>query len=64
MEDYRNKCEEMRSAKQEAVRELLTMEQTHRAELRITSNSLQDEINARESVERRMSELRAEVTFS
>lgn len=61
MEDYRIKSEEMRSAKQEAVRELLTMEQTHRAEQRISSNSLQEEINARESVERRMAELRAEL---
>lgn len=61
LEDCRNKCEELRAARQEAVRELLTIQETHRAEMRITSNSLQEETNARESVERRLSELRGEL---
>lgn len=61
MEEYRDKCEELRAAKQDAVRELLTMQEQHRAELRITNNSLQEEINARESLERRLSDLRTEL---
>jgi coiled-coil domain-containing protein 102A len=61
IEDTRHKCEELRSARQEAVRELLTMQETHRAELRIINNSLQEETGTRESVERRLSELRSEL---
>jgi coiled-coil domain-containing protein 102A len=59
--EYRDKCEELRAAKQEAVRELLTMQEQHRVELRITNNSLQEEINAREILERRLCELRTEL---
>jgi coiled-coil domain-containing protein 102A len=61
LEESRNKCEELRSARQDAVRELLTIQETHRAEMRITSNALQEETNARESLERRLSELRTEL---
>jgi coiled-coil domain-containing protein 102 len=61
LDDCRNKCEELRSARQEAVRELLTIQETHRAELRIMNNSLQEETGARESLERRLGELRAEL---
>jgi len=61
LDDYKNKCEELRSTRQEAVRELLTIQETHRAELRITNNSLQEEINARESLERRLNDLRVEL---
>lgn len=61
LDDCRNKCEELRTARQDAVRELLTIQETHRAELRIMNNSLQEETAARESLERRLSELRAEL---
>lgn len=61
MEEYRGKCDELRAAKQEAVRECLVLQEQHRAELRITNNSMQDEINARETLERRLCELRTEV---
>lgn len=61
MEDCKNKCEDLRSARQEAVRELLTMQETHHAELRIMNHSLQEEISARETLERRLSEMRTEL---
>jgi coiled-coil domain-containing protein 102A len=61
LDDTRGKCEELRSARQEAVRELLTIQETHRAELRIINNSLQEETSTRESLERRLSELRGEL---
>jgi coiled-coil domain-containing protein 102 len=61
MEDCKNKCEDLRHARQEAVRELLTMQETHHAELRIMNHSLQEEINARENMERRLSEMRSEL---
>lgn len=61
MEDCKIKCDDLRSARQEAVRELLTMQETHHAELRIMNHSLQEEINGRESLERRLSEMRTEL---
>lgn len=53
--------QEMEDCKKDAVRELLTMQETHHAELRIMNHSLQEEINARESLERRLSEMRTEL---
>ncbi|XP_033236381.1 coiled-coil domain-containing protein 102A isoform X1 [Drosophila pseudoobscura] len=61
IQDVRGRHEEMRSAKQEAVRELLTLQEQHRAEMRIVNNSLQEEIAARENLERRLTELRTEL---
>jgi coiled-coil domain-containing protein 102 len=63
LQQVHDKCEEMRSAKQEAVRELLTLQEQHRAELRITTNCLQEEMAARETLERRLCELRTEVIY-
>ncbi|XP_055529483.1 coiled-coil domain-containing protein 102A isoform X2 [Wyeomyia smithii] len=61
MQELRDKCEELRAAKQDAVRELLTLQEQHRVEMRITNNSLQEEIAARETLERRLCELRTEL---
>uniref|UniRef100_A0A182NI49 Myosin tail domain-containing protein n=1 Tax=Anopheles dirus TaxID=7168 RepID=A0A182NI49_9DIPT len=61
MQEMRDKCEELRAAKQDAVRELLTLQEQHRVEMRITHNSLQEEIAARETLERRLCELRTEL---
>lgn len=61
LEDIKEKYEEMRSAKQEAVRELLTLQEQHKAELRILTNSQIEEANARENLERKLCEIRSEV---
>lgn len=61
IKESNDKCEELRLAKQDAVRELLTLQEQHRAELRIINNTLQEETNARESLERRLCELRGEL---
>lgn len=61
LEDIKEKYEEIRSAKQEAVRELLTLQEQHKAELRILTNSQIEEANARENLERKLCELRTEV---
>lgn len=59
--DIREKCEELRAAKQEAVRELLTLQEQHRAELRIVNNTLHEETAARECLEKRLCDLRTEL---
>lgn len=61
LDDYKSKCEDLRHARQEAVRELLTMQETHHAELRIVNNSLMEEVNTRETLERRLAEMRVEL---
>lgn len=61
LEDVKEKYEELRSVKQEAVRELLTLQEQHKAELRILTNSQMEEANARENLERKLCELRSEV---
>lgn len=61
LEDMKEKFEELRGAKQEAVRELLTLQEQHKAELRILSNSQLEEANARENLERKLCEIRLEV---
>lgn len=64
LQDVKDKCEELRGAKQDAIRELLTLQEQQRAELRIINNSLMEETSARECLERRIGELRTEVCVS
>lgn len=64
LQDVKDKCEELRGAKQDAIRELLTLQEQQRAELRIINNSLMEETSARECLERRIGELRTEVRVS
>ncbi|XP_037938928.1 coiled-coil domain-containing protein 102A isoform X2 [Teleopsis dalmanni] len=61
VQELRDRQEELRAAKQEAVRELLTLQEQHRAEMRIVNNSLQEEVSSRENLERRLGELRTEL---
>lgn len=61
LQDARDACEEMRGAKQDAVRELLTLQEQQRAELRIINNALLEETQTRENLERRLNDLRTEV---
>lgn len=64
LEDAKEKSEELRGAKQEAVRELLTLQEQHKAELRILNNSQIEEGIARENLERKLCEIRSEVCIS
>ena len=61
LQEAKEKCDELRASKQDAVRELLTIQEQNRAELRISGNALQEEIHAREALERRLCELRGEL---
>ncbi|KAJ6641382.1 Coiled-coil domain-containing protein 102A [Pseudolycoriella hygida] len=61
LQDTKDKCEELREAKQDAIRELLTLQEQQRAELRIINNALMEETSGRECLERRISELRTEL---
>ncbi|XP_044734017.1 coiled-coil domain-containing protein 102A isoform X2 [Chrysoperla carnea] len=61
LQEARDKCEDLRSARQEAVRELLALQDQHRDELRLVQADLQDEASSREGMDRRLADLRAEL---
>lgn len=63
LQDAREGREELRGAKQDAVRELLTLQEQQRAELRIINNALHEEQMTRESLELKLGDLRAEVCY-
>ena len=62
LQEFRDKCEELRETKQDAVRELLHFQDQHREELQLIRTDLQEEIASREGLERRLNELRGEVS--
>lgn len=61
LQEVKEKCEELREARQDAVRELLSLQDQHQEELRLMRQDLQDETNSREGMDRRINDLRAEV---
>lgn len=61
LQEAKDKCEDLKLAKQETVRELLALQDRHRDTIQQIQSDLQDETSSRESVDRRMADLRAEV---
>ncbi|GJQ87208.1 hypothetical protein Trydic_g12560 [Trypoxylus dichotomus] len=61
LQEAKEKCDELRDAKQEAVRELLQLQDQHQEELRVMRSDLQEESQSRENLDRRINELRAEL---
>jgi hypothetical protein len=57
----KDKCDELREARQEAARELLSLQDQHQEEIRLIRADLQDEANSREGMDKRLNDLRAEV---
>lgn len=61
LQETKDKCEELREARQESVRELLNLQDQHAEEIRLFKSDLQDETNSREGMDRRINDLRTEV---
>lgn len=61
LQESRDKCDELREARQDTVRELLNLQDQHQEELKLLKADLQEEANNREALERRINDLRAEV---
>ncbi|XP_065162132.1 coiled-coil domain-containing protein 102A-like isoform X2 [Atheta coriaria] len=61
VQELKEKLEECREARQEAVREMLTLQDTHQEEIRLLKCDLQDETNTRDGMDRRINDLRAEL---
>lgn len=60
-QEAKEKCEELRQARQDAVRELLTLQDQHQEEVQLIRADLQDEASSREGMDRRINDLRAEL---
>lgn len=63
LQEAKDKCEELREARQEAMRELLTLEDQHQKEVELIKSDLIDEANSREGMDKRLNDLRAEVSY-
>ncbi|KAL0280019.1 UNVERIFIED_CONTAM: hypothetical protein PYX00_001444 [Menopon gallinae] len=61
LQETKDKCEDLKLAKQDTVRELLSLQDQHRDTIQQIQSDLQDETSCRESVDRRMADLRAEL---
>ncbi|KAI4469531.1 coiled-coil domain-containing protein [Holotrichia oblita] len=61
LQEAKEKCDELRDAKQEAVRDLLQLQDQHQEELRVMRSDLQEESQSRENLDRRINELRTEL---
>ncbi|XP_063910289.1 coiled-coil domain-containing protein 102A isoform X2 [Zophobas morio] len=61
LQEVKDKCDELREARQEAARDLLSLQDQHQEEIRLIRADLQDEANSREGMDKRLNDLRAEL---
>ena len=61
--ELRSRVEELKCSKQEAERQLLTLQEQHRQQLISLQQDRRDEANTRETLDRRLADLRSEVQF-
>lgn len=61
LQDIKKKCDDLRTSKQEVVRELLQLQDLHQDQVRMIQLDLQDEANSREGMDKRLADLRSEV---
>nr|XP_022903348.1 coiled-coil domain-containing protein 102A isoform X3 [Onthophagus taurus] len=61
LQELKEKCDELRDAKQDAVRELLQLQDQHQEEICLLKSDLLEESNTRENLDRRINELRTEL---
>ena len=59
--EWRERCEELRASRQDAVRELLDMQDQYKDAVALIQADLLDEATSREGMDRRLAELRAQV---
>lgn len=61
LQETKDKYDEIREAKQDTVREILLLQDQHQKELQLIKADLQDEASSREGMDKRLSDLRAEL---
>lgn len=60
--ESREKCEDLRVSRQEAVRELLQLQDQHQDTVALIQADLMDEASSREGMDRRLADLRAQAS--
>lgn len=63
LHEEKEKCDELREAKQEAMRQLLSMQDDHEKEIQIIKSDLIEEASGREGTDKKLNDLRAEVSI-
>ncbi|XP_066250569.1 coiled-coil domain-containing protein 102A isoform X1 [Euwallacea similis] len=61
LHEEREKCDELREAKQEALRQLLSLQDDHEKEIQVIKSDLLEEASSREGMDKKMNDLRAEL---
>ncbi|KAJ8944465.1 hypothetical protein NQ314_009471 [Rhamnusium bicolor] len=64
LQETKEKCDELREARQDAMRDLLLLQDEHQKEVQLIRSDLQDEANSRDGMDKRLNDLRAEVNFT
>lgn len=59
--ETKERCEDLRASRQEAVRELLQLQDQHQDTVATIRADLMDEATSREGMDRRLADLRAQV---
>lgn len=62
LQQWKDKYEELKQSRQDTVRELLALQDQHKEEVSLIKADLQDEASSREGMDRRINDLRAEVS--
>ncbi|KAL1517006.1 hypothetical protein ABEB36_000826 [Hypothenemus hampei] len=61
LQEEKDKCDELREAKQEMMRQLLTLQDEHDKEIQLLKSDLLEETNIREGLDKKLNDLRAEL---
>ncbi|XP_018569719.1 coiled-coil domain-containing protein 102A isoform X2 [Anoplophora glabripennis] len=61
LQEAKDKCDELRETRQDAMRELLLLQDEHQKELELIKADLQEEANSREGMDKRLNDLRTEL---
>ncbi|XP_060534574.1 coiled-coil domain-containing protein 102A isoform X2 [Cylas formicarius] len=61
LQETKEKCDELREAKQEAMRELLSLQDDHEKEIQVIKSDLLDEASSREGMDKKLNDLRTEL---
>lgn len=63
LQEAKDKCDELRETRQDAMRELLLQQDEHQKEIELIKADLQEEANSREGMDKRLNDLRTEVNI-
>jgi len=63
LHEEKEKCEELMEAKQETLKQLLALQDEHDKEIEMLKSDLIEEVSSKEGLEKKLNDLRAEVSI-